>query len=474
MMQIPVTFPVTCHTDFVGPGSTFVAIKGMQADGVDYIRLALEKGATTIVVQESAEITQELLEEIQSKSTLIRVFDARQALALLSAQALDFPAQKLKIVGITGTKGKTSTAFLIEHILKAAGFRTALLSTVHNKILDQIFPTNLTTQHPDYLHVFFNECVKRNIDYVVMEVAAQAHTLHRVHGITFDCFVFTNFDAEHAEFYVSLQEYFQAKYELLQQTKEGMPIIVNRDNEWSKKIIRNRDNCVTIRKNKKATYQFSFRTLQQMSEITIQYNNKSITGTVPLLGEFNCYNITSAFAACHQLGVSATTIMQALAVFLGVPGRFERYQLPNGVLCIIDYAHNPSSYQSVLSTLRTFTHHLIVVCGAGGDRDKSKRPCMAALATEFADNVIFTSDNPRSEDPKAIIQDMVVGVATENTHKYLIELDRECAIKKAYTLAQEGSIIALLGKGPDHYQIIKNEKIYFNEVEIVQQLGKQL
>ena len=471
--MFPSTFFVTSHTDFVGAGTTFVAIQGMKDNGVNHIPLAISKGATTIVVQEDVLLSESihiLLKE--NNCTLQRVANCRKALAHLSAQALNFPVKKLKIIGITGTKGKTSTAFFIEYILASLGYKTALLSTVYNKILTQQLPTNLTTQHPDYLHVFFDQCVKANIDYVVMEVAAQAFTLDRVFGIMFDAFLFTNFDREHAEFYTTLEDYFLAKSSLLTQCKINAPIVINEDNFWCKKII-NHSLHTTFGQQEAAHYSFKkIATTNTSSEFTITVNKKTIVSlTTQLIGDFNCYNSTGAFALCHALGNDLHKIASAIASFHSVPGRLERYQLPNKALCFIDYAHNPSSYQSVLSTLRNLTNHLIVVCGAGGDRDKGKRPLMGALATEFADCVIITSDNPRSEDPIVIIQEMIKGISLCDQSKVISEVDREEAIKKAYSISKAGSIIALLGKGPDRYQIVKDKKIYFNEAEIIHKLG---
>lgn len=472
MNIFPKTFPVTSHTDFVGQGSTFVAIKGMKNDGTHFIPLALERGATTIVIEQTVNLGSDIERLIQEKNArLVRVEECRKALAELSAQVLNYPAQKLKIVGITGTKGKTTTSFLINHILSSCGYKTALLSSVHNTIGSFVLPTNLTTQHPDYLHVFFDQCVKNNIDYVVMEVAAQAHSLQRVHGISYDAFLFTNFDREHAEFYATLQDYFNAKVALLKQVKLEGSVILNSDNLWCKKLLNEKKNFLSIGQERSADYQFqTTKSSAQTTDLALSFFGNPLALSTKLIGYFNAYNCVGAFAICHQLGLNADSIVHALQKFDYVPGRLERYHLPNNAVCFIDYAHNPSSYESVLSTLRTLTDNLIVVCGAGGDRDKGKRPLMGALATQYADHVIFTTDNPRSEDPKAIIEDMVAGVGHENQHKLNIVFDREEAINKAYEYSKEGSIIVLLGKGPDHYQIVNDIKIYFNEAEIIQKL----
>lgn len=472
MVKIPSTFPVTSHTDFVGEGSTFVAIHGMKEHGSKYISLALERGATVIVIEKTLVLSHELeLLLKKKKAKLARVDNGRKALAQLSAHALDFPAKKLKIIGITGTKGKTTSAFMTAHILTAAGYKTALLSTVYNKIVNQILPTTLTTQQPDYLHVFFDQCLKAGVDYVVMEVAAQAFTLHRVDGIPFCAFLFTNFDREHAEFYTTQEDYFHAKSSLLLQCAPDAPLIVNKDMERCKELLQKHEHCLTFGKNITAMYQFKkISSTKHSSHLNIKTPTGLFEVVTSLIGNFNSYNVAGVFALCYALKLDPQNIVSAIKTFHKVPGRLERYELPNNALCFIDYAHNPSSYQSVLSTLRTLTDHLIVVCGAGGDRDKGKRPVMGALATKFADQVIFTSDNPRSEDPADIIQEMVAGVAGHHSGKVITELDREQAIKKAYKTSKAGSIIALLGKGPDHYQIVADKKVYFNEAEILQNI----
>lgn len=471
-MSLPHTFPVTCHTDFVGPKSTFVVIKGATMDGMNFIDKALQRGATTIVIEQERTIPSQIQEQIDQKNaTLIRVPHARRTLAQLSAHALDYPAKKLKIIGTTGTKGKTTTSFLIEHILASAGYKTALLSTVYNKINQEILSTQLTTQQPDYLHVFFNECIRQGVEYVIMEVAAQAYTLERVYGIEFDAFLFTNFDQEHAEFYPSLADYFHAKYQLLTQTKKNGFIIINQDNEWTKKCSFTNTSIVSVSKINEATFSFSIeKNTPGGLQIKILYNTVLYPIFSPLIGDFNAYNIVFATSLALLLGIDGKEIATALQNFDHVPGRLQKYTLPNNATCFIDYAHNPSSYESVLSTLRSLTPHLIVVCGAGGDRDKQKRPLMGLLAATYADIVIFTSDNPRSEDPRFIVQEMIAGLTKEVNAHIIVELDREKAIQKAYACSNASSLIALLGKGTDHYQIVGNKKFYFNEQEIIKQL----
>lgn len=469
-ITLPTHFPVTCHTDFVGKNSIFVAIKGYKNDGIEYIPLALQKGATTIVVQQSAVLSGEILHLIeQHDAQLIKVENSRLALAQLSASHAGWPANKLRIIGITGTKGKTTTSFLVEHILKTAGYRTALLSTVHNKIDDTLFAAPLTTAQPDYLHQFLKLCVDQKIDWVVMEIAAQALSLHRTDGLQLDGIIFTNFSQEHAEFYASQDDYFQAKKRIFDLAKPEARLIINADDSWCLPLIKEYSASSISLENNQADF---FMQLQESSPcIKALLTGKQSTIDIDcpaLLGRYNAYNIAAACAMVSSLGVDAAAIAKGLKTFDCVPGRMQRYVLPNGALSIIDYAHNPSSFEQILSLLRSMTDQLIVVFGAGGDRDKTKRPVMGAIASRYADIVILTMDNPRSEDPQAIIQDILAGISQDNLNKVNCILDRQRAIEQAYTYSKQSTIIALLGKGPDEYQIIGTTKIYFSESKILQ------
>jgi UDP-N-acetylmuramoyl-L-alanyl-D-glutamate--2,6-diaminopimelate ligase len=465
-ITLPTHFSVTAHTNHVGPGSTFVVIKGIKEDGLVYVPQALAQGATTIVVEETTFIPQELVEQIQQSATLVRVPHIRQALAQLAAQACDFPAQKLTIVGVTGTKGKTTTTFILEHLLRTVGYKTALLSTVLNTINGKDFPTKLTTQQPDYLHMFLKVCIEAGVTHVVMEVSAQALTLHRVQGILFDTVIFTNFDQEHAEFYTTMDNYFAAKCKIFEQVKSSGTVLINGDDAYGQKILARYPEYQTYTPSSTAG-------LSAGSGISfsLPLNNRSLLFSCPaLIGSYNLYNAYAAVSCALTLGLEPNSIAHALATFERVPGRMERYSLPNQAVCIIDYAHNPSSFKALLPTLKTLTPQLIVVFGCGGERDAAKRPVMGAVAVEIADMVILTTDNPRSEDPVLITQEIVEGIPPYLHHKVIVEMDRHKAIEQAYSLSQPQTIIALLGKGPDEYQEVKGVKTYFSERQIVQAL----
>jgi UDP-N-acetylmuramoyl-L-alanyl-D-glutamate--2,6-diaminopimelate ligase len=461
------SLPVTCHTDFVTHGSTFVAIPGTKLDGTAFIPEALRKGATTIVVERTQQLSSEMRQEIErAHAQLVVVDNARAALAQLSAQAHNFPAERLKIFGITGTKGKTTSTWLLEHVLRTAGYTTALISTVCNKINGVRYDTALTTPQPDYIEAFLHECVTRNIDYVIIESAAQAFTLHRLDHITFDAAIFTNFSLEHSEFYATQDAYFAAKLQILSHLKNDGIVYVNGDDE----------KLASLHADKIHSFGMSDHVDYQAEDV--QTNKDGIScilndyhfSSDKLFGIYNLYNMLGVTCIARQFGIPDCIINEGLQTFSGVPGRMQETVKHNGVRFIIDYAHNPASFTALLTSLAQRTEHLIVLFGAGGDRGHERRPLMGAIAAQYAQMVILTTDNPRSENPDAIIRDIIAGIPQEFMHKVIIEHDRKKAIEVAYSIAQPHSIIALLGKGPDEYQLVHGVKTHFSEQEIINSL----
>ncbi len=474
-MYFPTIFPVTCHTNHVGQGSTFVAIKGTKHDGVDYIPQAIERGAKTVVVQEDAIIPQDILTLLQEKSiSLKKVSNTRRALAQLSAQAHGFPAQQLKIMAVTGTKGKTTSVFVLEAVLRKAGFKTALLSSVHNVIDGVVLPTQLTTQQPDYLHTFFRECVRQHVTHVIMEVAAQAFSLNRVEGVCFDGIIFTNFDATHAEFYATTQDYFAAKLRIFEHLRPGAPVVVNNDNAWCRQLAQQYPTVTTFSLTEQAHVKVTVQgDVGQGILFNLYYKQTMLTLFCPtFIGLFSVYNLAGVAILALELGIAPEVIAQTFENCAMVPGRLERYPLPNHAVCIIDYAHNPLSFESILSTLRPLTEQLLVVFGCGGDRDATMRPIMGTIAATYADLIVLTTDNPRSEDAAVIVQHIIAGIPLQMRHKMVVIMDRKEAIEKAYNYSSPGSIIALLGKGRDEYQHVGTVKTKFSELEIVRSLQK--
>jgi len=468
-IELPKIYPVTSHTDKVGAGTTFVAIPGTKDDGNRYIQLALEKGATKIVVQDKAQVSHELLEQmVVTGVQLVYVDNCRRVLAELIAQALDYPAKKLKIIGITGTKGKTSTSYMIHHVLTQLGRKVALISTAEKLIGSTIVAMDLTTPLPEHLHMFFDLCVQNDIEYVVMEVSAQSLTLHRVQGLEFEAGAFTNFSLEHLEFYETMQEYLDAKLEFFPMVKQQKNIFINFDDPSGHAIVRNNPRFTSYSlEDKKATW-YAWTTLHTGSiELAVKEDENIYTLRANLVGRFNAYNLFVASLIVHSFGFGFDQIAQALQTLSQIPGRMEQYPLKNGATCFLDYAHNPSSYEAVLSTLRLMTQHLIVVFGAGGARDKSKRPMMGAIVEKYSDVAIVTSDNPRKESAAMIADDIVAGFTGDQKFQHIRELNRTTAIEKAYEISKPGSVIAVLGKGRDEYQIIGDLTFSFKERAII-------
>jgi UDP-N-acetylmuramoyl-L-alanyl-D-glutamate--2,6-diaminopimelate ligase len=467
-IKLPLTYPVTCHTDFVGSASVFVAIQGFTENGIAYIPKAIERGARTIVIENTAQIPAEVQRQIEAFCiTVVRVENARKTLAHMSAYVAENPAQKLKLFAVTGTKGKTTTASLLAHILQTAGHKTALLSTAGNIIDGVHFPATLTTPQPDYLHQFLKVAVQADVTHAVIEVAAHALSLHRLEEIEFDGIIFTNFAREHLEFYASMADYFAAKLGIFEHLKKSGVALVNGDDEW----------CTTITAphlsfgmNSSCDMVGTLSATDSFLQGTLNIKNEVLQIKSSLHGIYNFYNSMAAVGLARLCGIDATSCQKALETFSGVPGRFEEYNCGNGIRCVIDSAHNPLSFKAILSTLRALTDNLIVVFGAGGQRDAGRRPLMGAIAAELSDQVIITTDNPRSEDPADIANQIKDGIAAVDHHKVHIELDRERAIHYAWNCARAGSIIALLGKGNERYQVVGKEKIPLCERTIISQL----
>lgn len=468
------SFAVACHTDNIGPGSTFVAIPGTRYDGVSYIHTALARGATRIVVQDSAVLSEQVVQEIADRNVVLeRTSNARKALADYSAAAYDYPARKLTIVGITGTKGKSTTAALLFHILNTTGQRAALVSTIEHRIGDMRIPATLTTPQPDFLHHFLYQCVEQNVAVVVMEAAAQAETLHRLDGIVFDSFVFTNFAHEHLEFYGSLEEYFEDKKRLMLRTKLQGTVVLGCDHPWMRALVDDtRWSWVTVSDHDADALVYVTHRASSLDHGVISsgsYGDQEHTLNCPaLLGSYNALNIWYAALAAHISGVSWSAIDHALQKAPALAGRLQKIQLSMGGLCIVDYAHNPSSYEAVLSAVRPLTDHLIVVFGAGGERDRHKRPLMGTVAAAYADVIILTADNPRSESVSEIIADIQGGIS--EGPELIVEPDRAEAIRRGAQLCDASSVMMLLGKGPDEYQIIGQYTYHFSDAEIAQSL----
>lgn len=468
-MLFSTTYPVTCDTQHVGPGSTFIAIKGFKEDGALYIQQAIQKGATTIIVDKSQTIP-----ALPAHIKTIIVEDTRKALASYAAQALDNPAKKLKFIGITGTAGKTTTTYLVNHILEQAGYKTALMGSIKNKINDKEEESSLTSPSADYIQMFLSECVKQKIDYVIMEVSSHSIALSRVFGIEFDAIGFTNLSPEHMDFHPTLDDYFQTKASLFHQLKNTGVAVINSDNNWGTKAISYfssnnlKQEVVSfgISLNSQANQHYHFELKQNnIHGIAIASEKFSDLTCPALFGSYNAYNIYMATLINLKIGIPIKAIANALLTFPGVPGRLQVHTLKNGAKAFVDFAHKPGAFEEVLKTLRPLSNHLIVVFGCGGNRDKTKRPVMGKLAAQYADFVIVSDDNPRDEDRQAIAHDILAGIPQEKMHNVATELDRKKAITLAVQKAQPNSIIALLGKGHENYYLINGKKFHLDDLE---------
>ncbi|MBT3827805.1 UDP-N-acetylmuramyl-tripeptide synthetase [bacterium] len=440
-------FPVACHTNNVGAGTVFVAINGSKENGARYIAQAIDRGASSIVI-ERGKFDPTVRDLCNSRGVeLVEVENARKELATLSAKAAGSPDKKLCIIGVTGTKGKTTTCWMLEHIFRTAGFRTALTSTQVNRIGNEDFITKLTTRQPDYLHQFLKLCVERDVQILIMEVAAQATSLYRTHGIGFDGVLFTNFSIEHSEFYPSMAEYLVAKVTLFEQARKAAPMLLNADDKTCQRVAKSIAGSITYGLDHAANFCAQYQAMNK-GQATILYDGQEVV-CPSLMGEYNASNMLAALAMACSKGVTLEVIKRALVSMPNIPARLERYKWSRGIVCYVDYAHNPSSYEVLFKTLQEQTKHLTVVFGCGGERGKDRRSIMGGIADKFADQIVLTWDNSRSESTKEIVSDIRVGI--KNQEKITVELNRVQAINYAYESAPDGAIVAILGRGGDPY-----------------------
>lgn len=464
-------FRVSSHTDFIGAGSTYVVIKGRE-DGARFVEHAIEQGATAIVVQRDQPLSNELVRLCEKKNVAIHtVADTRADLPKRAAQAYNYPAKKLNIVAVTGTDGKTTSTYVLYEILKRAGKRVALLSGVQNSIGDVVIKANLTTAKADYLHYFFDQCVQQNVEWVVMEVCAQAATFHRIDGIEFAGCIFTNLAHEHGENYKTFEEYFAAKCAILAQRKSDAPLVVHAGTPWSDAVVQKFESAITCGRAPECTYQvLSLQETVHKQLLEVRIDRQWFQLETPLIGDYNASNIVGVIALTHQLGIATSDILAGIHGFGGATGRLERYQLPKGSLAIIDYAHTPQAYTAVLARLRRYARRLYVIFGAGGGKDVEKRPLMGKIAAQYADVVLLTNDNPRHEDPQLIMDQISANLEAEELKRVLREPDRASAIRYAYDHSSSGDIIAILGKGGEEVQIIGHQRIPHSDELVVREL----
>lgn len=450
-------------------GYVFAALKGLKTDGLLFIQEALDKKAAGVISESE--------KPSGFSGTWIQVQDSREALALCAANFYSHPSQSLKIVGITGTKGKTTITYILEEILRQAHFRPGVLGTVSYRGPGVELSAERTTPEASDLQRMLKEMLDHAATHCLIEISSHSLELKRVAGISFDAAVFTNLSGEHLDYHISMDRYFEAKKKLFSLGKKNFTAVINADNVWGKKLISQiPGKKMTFGLDADAeVYAKKFRFDKWGIDLVAGFPGGQIEITSPLLGKPNLYNILASISTALSMEIPVPAIRSGISSLRGVPGRFQTIANTLGYTVIVDYAHTDDALKNLLETARELTRERVVlVFGAGGDRDKTKRPRMGKVAAQLADKIIVTSDNPRSEDPMAIIADIERGIETEGRQDYMVQPDRKKAISQALAEAREGDCILIAGKGHETYQIIKDKVLHFNDAEIAREILREL
>lgn len=448
----------------VKSGSLFVALKGAQVDGHQYIDKAVEKGASVVICEK-------LPEEITEGVTYIEVNDSHKALALMADNFYDHPSEKLKLIGVTGTNGKTTTATLSHQLFTQLGYNVGLISTVKILIGKKEFTATHTTPDAITINRYLHQMVEEGYEFCFMEVSSHGIEQKRTEGLTFSGGIFTNLSHDHLDYHKTFAAYRDVKKKFFDQLPKNAFALTNADDKNGMFMLQNTPA-------KKRTYALSniadyqVKILErQLGGMLLTINQKEIW--VKLIGTFNASNILAIYATAIELGMDETEVLLQLSTLESVSGRFEYIVSPNELTVIVDYAHTPDALENVLKTIediRTRNEQVITVVGCGGDRDKTKRPLMGKIAAEMSDQVIFTSDNPRFEDPHQILNDIEAGVEAQHTRKTITIEDRRQAIKAAIKMADRNDIILIAGKGHETYQDINGVKHDFDDMQIAKEI----
>jgi UDP-N-acetylmuramoyl-L-alanyl-D-glutamate--2,6-diaminopimelate ligase len=459
---------VTFDSRKVKKDTLFVATRGTATDGHKFIEKAIEAGAAAIVCEEVPEV-------MRDNITYVKVADSTFALGFIACNYFDNPSQKIKLVGVTGTNGKTTTVTLLFNLFRTLGCNVGLLSTVENKINNTVIPASHTTPDALALNELLAAMVEQGCEYAFMEVSSHAVVQNRIAGIQFTGAVFSNITHDHLDYHKTFDEYIKAKKKFFDLLPETAFALTNKDDKNGMVMLQNT-------KAKKYSYSllnvadFKCRILENhLNGLLLNINNHEVW--VKLIGSFNAYNVTAVYAVASLLKQDTINILTTLSNLNSVEGRFEYVKSEGGVIGIVDYAHTPDALKNVLETIkdiRTGDEQVITLVGCGGDRDAAKRPVMASIACQYSNKVILTSDNPRTEDPEEILNQMQKGIDVVDAKKTLRISDRKEAIKTALTLAQKGDIILIAGKGHEKYQEIKGVKHHFDDMEILKENIKTL
>ena len=441
----------------VRPGDCFFAVVGTQADGHDYIAAAVERGAAAVVCQR-------LPEPQAAGVAYVVVEDSAGAMADMAAAFYGYPSRELKLVGITGTNGKTTTVTLLYDLVRAMGYRAGLISTVVYRIDGREIASTHTTPDPIRLNAMMREMADAGCDYCFMECSSHAIVQERTRGLDFAGGIFSNITHDHLDYHKTFAEYIRAKKRFFDTLPAGAFALTNADDRNGAVMVQNTAARVSTY-SLRAMADFRGKILEMHPDgMLLRLDGQELW--VSLLGRFNAYNLLAVYGAACLLGLDRREVLRVMSTLQPVDGRFEVVRAANGTTAIVDYAHTPDALENVLQTigeLRTPTQQLIVVCGCGGDRDRTKRPEMAAIAVKHASTAIFTSDNPRHEAPEAILDDMTAGLDAGT--RYLRITDRAEAIRTAVMMSHPGDLLLVAGKGHETYQIVGDEKHHFDDRE---------
>lgn len=454
---------LTMDSRKAGPGSLFIAVRGTVTDGHRFIAKAIEQGATAIVCES-------LPESVDAGVSYVQVPDSARAMGLLAANFYGHPSKKLKLVGVTGTNGKTSTATLLFRLFRELGYRCGLLSTVQNQIDDRVIPATHTTPDAITTNELLTEMLRQGCTHVFMEVSSHAVVQERIAGLTFAGGIFTNITHDHLDFHGTFDNYIKAKKGFFDQLPASAFALTNVDDKRGLVMLQN----TNARKES-----YSLQTLgtfkgkiiaDGLFGLEMDIDGKQVW--FKLIGRFNAYNLLAVYGAAVLLGEDADEVLTVLSGLMPPPGRFEQVISPNQIVGIVDYAHTPDALQNVLETianLRNDNEQVITIVGCGGNRDAAKRPIMAEIACKYSNRVILTSDNPRHEDPMAILEQMQAGIPPIDFKKTLTIEDRREAINRAVAMANPRDIILIAGKGHETYQEIKGVKHDFDDRQVLRE-----
>jgi UDP-N-acetylmuramoyl-L-alanyl-D-glutamate--2,6-diaminopimelate ligase len=447
----------------VGPGNLFIAVRGACFDGHSFIEQAVEKGAVAIVGEKAG---------LSHRATMIVVPDSREALARLASTYYGDPSRRLKVIGVTGTNGKSTTTFLVKHLLERAKQSTGLIGTVQYEIGERVLPARRTTPESLDLQELLSQCVDAGCRNVVLEVSSHALSQGRASEIAFDVGAFTNLTQDHLDFHHGMKDYFEAKMRLFESVRDSQKkeraAVINIDDPYGQQVAARfgRDfPIITYGMGARAEFRASnFKVEMNGTSYQLNAKEKSYLVRLPLIGRFNIYNSLAALAVAHSIGADLRTSVLALANAPQIPGRLEAVPAKRQFQVFIDYAHTDDALLNVVRTCRDLhPNRLILVFGCGGNRDRTKRPLMGAVADQYADYAILTSDNPRKEDPEAIVREIEAGFKRKNYEKII---DRKEAISRAIALAQPKDIVLIAGKGHEKYQEFADYTVPFDDVEV--------